>query len=131
MTTDKYTQLLDMQLLHRIWGSDLELALQEVNFWDELLGTLGTGLDPAMANARTWQIEIDQLHHFRRLATRLLGDLQTLDKDVADGVRRDHVLDTETRLDQQYLRVAMDSFLSDFRPFKTEIRHFLVAQPTF
>lgn len=131
MNAKKYHQLSEVHLLHRIWQNELELALQEVTFWETLLAVLNEGVDPAPASLDTWRQEIDQLHHFRRLSTRLLKEIQTVNEQIATGVRFDHVLDGETRLDHQYLRESMDSFHTDFRAFKTEIRQYMVAQPTF
>ncbi|MBC8151717.1 MAG: hypothetical protein H7Z72_02285 [Bacteroidetes bacterium] len=131
MKAEKYHQLSEVHLMQRIWRNELELAAQEVRFWEDLLGTLGEGLDPGVTGADTWQAEIDQLHHFQRLTKRLLDEIHTVDTEVADGVREGHVLDGETRLDHRYLRREMDSFHTDFRAFKTEIRKYMVAQPTF
>lgn len=129
MRTDKYRQLSDIQLLHRIWRSELDLALQEVNFWEDLLGALNENLDPV--TTETWQMELGQLHHFRRLIKRLQEEMRDLDKAIATGVLFDKVLDTDTRLDQQYLREEMDSFHADFRAFKTEIRKYIASEPAF
>lgn len=126
-----YRQLTSAHLLHRIWHNELELALQEVNFWEELLGTLSEVEHPKAAEAQTWQTELNQLHHFRRLTKRLLDDIQTVDQQLAMGVRFDNVLDKETRLDHQYLREEMDSFHADFRTFKTNIRQYMVTKTTF
>ncbi|WP_338869002.1 hypothetical protein WBJ53_19005 [Spirosoma sp. SC4-14] len=131
MTTEKYRQLTDVHLLHRIWHSELELALQEVNFWEDLLGTLNENLDPNQRAIENWQHEIGQLHHFRRLTKRLMEEIDGVEKEVAMSVRTDHVLDADTRLDHQYLREEMDSFHADFRAFKNEIRRYTVATPTF
>lgn len=131
MKAEKYRQLTEVHLLHRIWRNDLELALQEVNFWEDLLGTLGEGLDSTVTDAETWKAEVSQLHHFRRLINRLLEEIQETDRQVAAGVQFEHILDADTRQNHQYLRIEMDSFLADFRAFKTEIRPYLVALPTF
>lgn len=131
MNADKYRQLNEVHLLHRIWQNELELARQETRFWEELLGTLGEGLDPAVTDADTWQAEISQLHQFQRRTQRLLADIRTINSEVAAGVKTNHVLDTETRLDHQYLRAEMDSFHADFRAFKNVIRQYLIDQPTF
>lgn len=132
MRTEKYRQLTDVHLLNRIWCSDLEIALHEVSFWEDLLNALDGELEPAPATYDdTWKTELGQLHHFRRLIKRLLGEKQELNKQVAAGVRVDHVLDTDTRLNHQYLREEMDSFHADFRAFKTEIRPYVTTQPTF
>ncbi|GAB4026356.1 hypothetical protein [Spirosoma gilvum] len=131
MKPEKYHQLTDVNLLHRIWRSELELSLQEVNFWEDLLGTLNENMDPTSTPTDTWQTELSQLHHFRRLIKRLLNDIQETSEQVALGVRFDQVLDKETRLNQQYLREEMDSFHGDFRVFKHEIRQYISAQPAF
>ncbi|GAB4006283.1 hypothetical protein GCM10028808_07940 [Spirosoma migulaei] len=131
MRTEKYRQLNQVHLLHRIWRNELSLAIQEVNFWEDMLGSLGEGMSPAVTDDETWKAEISQLHHFRRLINRLLEEMQTIDSEVAAGVRFDHVLDTGTRQDHQFLREEMDSFHADFRTFKAEIRNYIVAQPTF
>jgi hypothetical protein len=131
MNADKYRQLNEVHLLHRIWQNELELALQEVNFWEELLGTLSEGLDPSVTDSASWKAEISQLHHFQRLSKRLLDNIKTIDSEVAAGVKTGHGLDTESRLDHQYLRTEMDSFHSDFRTFKSIIRQYMIDQPTF
>ena len=71
MKAEKYSQLSEVHLLQRIWRNELELAAQEVKFWEDLLGTLGEGLDPGVTDADTWQTETNQLHHFQRLTKRL------------------------------------------------------------
>ncbi|RYF78469.1 MAG: hypothetical protein EOO39_01385 [Cytophagaceae bacterium] len=83
MKSTTYRQLTSVHLLHRIWHNELELALQEVTFWEELLGTLSEVEHPKAAEAQTWQTEINQLHHFRRLTKRLLDDIQTVDQQLA------------------------------------------------
>lgn len=131
MKAEKYSQLSEVHLLQRIWRNELELAAQEVKFWEDLLGTLGEGMDPGVTDADTWQAEVRQLQHFQRLTKRLLNEIHTVDTAVASGVREGHVLAGETRLDHHHLRQEMDSFHADFRAFKTEIRQYMVAQPTF
>ncbi|MBO0951798.1 hypothetical protein [Fibrella forsythiae] len=131
MKATTYRQLTSVHLLHRIWHNELELALQEVLFWQELLGTLSEVEHPKAAEAQTWQTEINQLHHFRRLITRLRNDVQTVDQELAMSVRFEHVPAKETRLDHQYLREEMDSFHADFRTFKASIRQFIVTKTTF
>ncbi|CCH53784.1 hypothetical protein BN8_02906 [Fibrisoma limi BUZ 3] len=131
MNKEKYRQLIDVHVLHQIWTSELQLALQEVDFWEKLLGTLNEGLDPTLTDEKSWRNELSQLHHFRRLTTRLLDEIRLINAEVADGVRTNSVLNRENRLDHQYLRLEVASFLADFRKFRTEIRHYLVAQPTF
>lgn len=117
--------------MHRIWRSELELAILEIQFWEDLLGTLSEGLEPTVTDADTWKAELGQLHHFRRFASQLLEEIPTVDEQIARGVQFDHELDADTRQNHQYLREAMDNFHADFRTFKTEIRQYLVAQPTF
>lgn len=131
MRAQKYNQLSEVHLLQRIWRNELELAAQEVKFWEDLLSTLGEGLAPGVTDADTWQAEINQLRQFGRLTKRLLDEIHTIDAEVAEGVQSGHVLNSETRLDHRYLRQEMDSFHTDFRAFKTEIRRYMVAQPTF
>lgn len=131
MKAEKYRQLTDVHLLQRIWRNELELALQEVDFWEKLLGTLSEGLDARVTDSDTWKAELSQLHHFRRLAKRLLDEIKEIDEQVAAGVRVDHVLDADTRLNHQYLRQEMDSFHTDFRTFKSDIRQYMILQPTF
>lgn len=132
MKAETYRQLTDVHLLNRIWGSDLEIALHEVNFWEILLNSLDADLDPVPAtHDETWKKELGQLHHFRKVIKRLQEDLKMLDEQLAFGVRGDHVLDTDTRQNHQNLREEMDHFHADFRAFKTEIRHYVTAQPTF
>ncbi|XWW48181.1 hypothetical protein JYG30_12405 [Fibrella sp. USSR17] len=131
MRTSTYHKLTDVRLLHRIWHNELELAQHEVIFWKDLLGTLSEVTHPKEANAQTWQLEIDQLHHFKRLTTRLLDEIATVDQQLAMGVRSNHVLDKETRIDHRYLREEMDSFHADFRTFKATIRQYVVTKTTF
>ena len=132
MKTEKYRHLTDMHLLNRLWRNDLEVALHEVNLWKILLNSLNADLDPVPStHDKTWKTELGQLHHFRRLIKRLLEEVQDLDNQLAAGVRVDYVLDADTRLNNKYLREEMDRFHSDFRAFKTEIRQYVTAQPTF
>ncbi|MGF7216217.1 hypothetical protein GGR92_002382 [Spirosoma lacussanchae] len=131
MKPEKYRQLTEAHLLHRIWRNELELALQEVNFWEELLGTLNEITVAGAEADTTWTAELSQLHHFRRLSKRLLQDIDTLESEVAKGVRLGRILDAETRLDHQYLRTEMDSFHTDFRTFKTDIRRYMTELPAF
>lgn len=131
MKIAKYRQLTQVHLVHKIWRSELELALQEVTFWEQLLGALGEGLDAHVTDADTWKGELSQLHHFRRTGKRLLQEVNEVDEQLASGVRGNHGLDADTRLNHQYLRQEMDSFHTDFRAFKSEIRQYIVLQPTF
>lgn len=131
MKTEKYRQLSEVHLMQRIWRSELELALLELDFWEDLLDTLNQSFHADVTDADTWRVEIGQLHHFRRLSKRLLGEIEAINGEVAIGVRIGQVMDKESRLDHQYLRREMDSFHADFRAFKTEIRQFMVVQPTF
>ncbi|GAB3949643.1 hypothetical protein GCM10028805_26240 [Spirosoma harenae] len=129
MKAEKYRKLMEVHMLHRIWRNELELALQEVNFWEELFNTLSIGQD-FTEDSIDWQNEVGQLHHFRRLCTRLLEEIKQLEGQLTHGVQIAHVLDADTRLNHQYIREAMDSFHTDFRRFKTEIRQYLVEQFT-
>ncbi|RIV17703.1 hypothetical protein DYU11_31160 [Fibrisoma montanum] len=131
MKNQKYHQLIDVHVLHQIWTSELQLALQEIDFWEKLLGTLNESLDPTITDENSWRNKLNQLHHFRRLAGRLLDEIRLVNAEVADGVRADSVLNRENRLDHQYLRMAMASFSADFRLFRAGIRRYLIAQPTF
>ncbi|GAB4020167.1 hypothetical protein [Spirosoma koreense] len=132
MKDDPFRQLISLQLVHRIWQSDLDIALREVNFWEDLLTSLDNDLAPnETTHDNTWQKELSQLHHFRRLIRRLQEDLQTLDQHVAASVRIGHVPDEDMRSNHDYLRAEMDRFHADFRAFKTEIRQYLTSQHTF
>ena len=131
MNKEKYRQLIDVHVLHQIWTSELQLALQEVDFWEKLLGTLNEGLDPTITDEKSWRNELSQLHHFRRLATRLLDEIRLINAEVADGVRTNSVLNRENRLDHRYLWMEMVSFSAGFRTFRAGIRRHLVAQSTF
>ncbi len=131
MKPAKYRQLSQIHLLHQIWQSDLELAQNEVVFWEDLLCKLNERVEPGVVESELWRTEIDQLHHFHRLIKQLLAEIQEVNKAVAHGVQTGYVLTNEVRLDHDFLRTEMDSFHADFREFKTEIRHYMVAQPTF
>ncbi|QIP15142.1 hypothetical protein G8759_22210 [Spirosoma aureum] len=132
MKSEKYGLLTAVHILNRIWCNDLEIALHEVNFWEDLLISLDVDIDAVTStHDDTRKTELGRLHHFRRLVKRLLEEIQNLDKQMATRVCINHVLDTDTRLNHQYLREEMDSFQADFRIFKTEIRQYVTAQPTF
>ncbi len=125
MKTETYKELVDVHLQNRIWRNELELALLEIDFWEDLHETNTTANQPATKDS----VEImSQLHHYQRLAQRLLGEVEQQDLEVADGVRVNRILTTPTPDDRKYLREQMDTFRVNFQRFKNDIRQFFVTQ---
>jgi hypothetical protein len=131
MTSEKYKQLTDVHVQHQIWSKELELALMELNFWDELVTSFSHQRNPGQEPGDDWHEETGRLHSFQRLVRQLTTELQSLNKEVADGVQANKILNPETRSGHQYLRQQMDSFHTDFQIFKNEMRQYVIAQPEF
>jgi hypothetical protein len=58
----------------------------------------------------------------------LSTELHAVESELAAGVSTGHPLDTDTRLDHQYLREEMDAFHTDFWAFKTTLRQYIAHQ---
>lgn len=127
MTTDKYKKLIDVHLQHRIWRNELEMALMEIDFWEDLVGKneQDTFETPKMIDM------VSQLHHYQRLSQQLLADVQEQEMQVAFGVKNKRILTPPTLDDYTYLREKMDDFHTNFHGFKTKIREFVSSQPSF
>lgn len=125
MKNETYKELVDVHLQNRIWRNELELSLLEIDFWEDLHED---NTRPSQATSED-SIEImSQLHHYQRLAQRLLGELQQHDQEVAEGVRINRILNSPTPDDRKYMREQMDTFRINFQRFKSDIRKFFVAQ---
>lgn len=128
MKTKEYKELVDVHLQHRIWRNELEMAMIEIDFWEEILEKQKkeAGEEPVPGEADI----MSYLHRYQRLSQELLAELQQQDKQVADGVKNNRVLSPPTMDDHKYLREHMDTFRADFREFKDKVRHFVIAQPS-
>jgi hypothetical protein len=125
MKTATYKELVDVHLQNRIWRNELELALLEIDFWEDLHET---NVRPSSATAEESAEIMSQLHHYQRLGQQLLGEVQQQDQEVAEGVRINRILNSPTPDDRKYLREQMDTFRVNFQRFKNDIRQFFVAQ---
>lgn len=123
---DKYKKLIDVHLQHRIWRNELEMALMEIDFWEDLVGKIEqNAIDaPQMIDM------VGQLHHYQRLSQQLLADVQEQEMQVAFGVKNKRVLTPPTLDDYTYLREEMIDFHANFHKFKTKIREFVISQPS-
>ncbi|MFN3849845.1 MAG: hypothetical protein ACK4NY_10465 [Spirosomataceae bacterium] len=120
---NKYSQLSHVHFEHRLWKNELEMIAQETDFF------LGVVEDmPLDATNLEKGYFINQFHHFQRLIKRLLQELATLQKTVADGVIEENILDSEQKLDHKYMREEMDYFEQDYKAVKKKFRDFVATQ---
>ena len=121
----KYYQLNHVHFQNRLWRNELEMIQHEVGFFLEIISEIPTD-DGNLLNANKHAF-ISQFHHFQRLTQRLLEELDSLEKEIADGVLRDNILDKIQLLDHQYLKDEMDYLEEDYRTTKSKFKEFVVS----
>jgi hypothetical protein len=125
---NKYSQLSHTHFQNRIWRNELEMMQKETDFFLNIVEEIGKLEDTARNKEQEWFI--NQFHHFQRLIKQLTGELQSIEKGLADGVLNEKILDKEQRLDQQYFKEEMDYFEQDYREVKNRFRKFIANAET-
>jgi hypothetical protein len=125
---NKYSQLSHTHFQNRIWRNELEMMQKETDFFLNIVEEIGKLEDTARSKEQEWFI--NQFHHFQRLIKQLTGELQSIEKGLADGVLNDKILDKEQRSDQQYFKEEMDYFEQDYREVKNRFRAFIANSET-
>ncbi|MCU0324199.1 MAG: hypothetical protein MUF45_02960 [Spirosomaceae bacterium] len=120
---NKYSQLSHAHFEHRLWKNELEMIAQETDFFLSVVEDMPLGV-PNLEK----EYFINQFHHFQRLIKRLLQELATLQKTVAEGVLDENILDSEQKLDHKYMREEMDYFEQDYKAVKKKFRGFIAAR---
>jgi hypothetical protein len=121
----KYYQLTHVHFQNRLWRNELETIQHEVEFFLEIVDEMPTD-DSTSLNANKQSFR-GQFHHFQRLTLRLMDELQTLEKEIAEGVLNDNILDNIQNLDHEYLKEEMDYLEEDYRIAKKKFKEFVVA----
>lgn len=127
MKNSKTYQLSHAHFEHRLWKNELELVAQEATFFlkvldDYKIKTLGNS-----HNALLVAEFVNHFHHYQRLTKRLLSELGDVEKELAQGVLNNNILDTEQKKDHQYLSEEMKYFESDYRETKHKFRGFIAS----
>ncbi len=127
MTTSKMHQLNHAHFEHKLWRNELELVSQEASFFLKTLDEYKTKTISQSHDSLVVAEFVKQFHHFQRLTKRLLEELSMIEKEVAQGVKEDNILDGEQRKDRAYLHEEMKYFESDYRETKYRFRNFIAT----
>jgi hypothetical protein len=127
MANDKLKQLSHVHFEQQLWHKELEMIENESIFFLKLLETLQTEQLIASKNEKTVGEYLNRIHHFQRITKRLSEELHSIEKEMAEGVIQDNVLDKEQRLDHQYFREEMDYLEQDYRNFKSNLKTFIAT----
>ena len=119
---NKFSQLSHTHFQYRIWRNELELMQKETDFFLSIVEEIAA-LDTSGKTEQNWFI--NQFHHFQRLIKQIQAELSRVEKELAEGVVQDNILDKEQRLDHQYLKEEMDYFEQDYRSVKSKFRAFI------
>ena len=119
---NKFSQLSHTHFQYRIWRNELELMQKETDFFLSIVEEIAA-LDTSGKTEQNWFI--NQFHHFQRLIKQIQAELSRVEKELAEGVLQDNILDKEQRLDHQYLKEEMDYFEQDYRSVKSKFRAFI------
>lgn len=127
MTTSKMNQLNHAHFEHKLWRNELELVAQEATFFLKTLDEYKTKTIFQSHDSLIVAEFVRQFHHFQRLTKRLLEELTLIEKEIAQGVISDNILDGEQRKDRAYLNEEMKYFESDYRETKYRFRNFIAT----
>ncbi len=127
MTTSKMHQLNHAHFEHKLWRNELELVAQEATFFLKTLDEYKTKTISQSHDSLIVAEFVKQFRHYQRLTKRLLEELTVVEKEIAQGVMADNILDGEQRKDRAYLNEEMKYFESDYRETKYRFRNFIAT----
>ncbi len=127
MTTSKMHQLNHAHFEHKLWRNELELVAQEATFFLKTLDEYKTKTISQSHDSLIVAEFVKQFRHYQRLTKRLLEELTIVEKEIAQGVMADNILDGEQRKDRAYLNEEMKYFESDYRETKYRFRNFIAT----
>lgn len=127
MTTSKMHQLNHAHFEHKLWRNELELVAQEATFFLKTLDEYKTKTISQSHDSLIVAEFVKQFRHYQRLTKRLLEELTVVEKEIAQGVMADNILDGEQRKDRGYLNEEMKYFESDYRETKYRFRDFIAT----
>ncbi|AFK01523.1 hypothetical protein Emtol_0369 [Emticicia oligotrophica DSM 17448] len=130
MTASKLHQLEHAHFEHKLWRNELELVSQEATFFLNILDDYKVKTNTQSQESPVVAELVKQFRHFQRLTKRLLEELSVIEKEVAEGVMSDNVLDSEQRKDRAYLNEEMKYFEADYREIKYRFRSFIANHET-
>lgn len=130
MTASKLHQLEHAHFEHKLWRNELELVSQEATFFLNILDDYKVKTNSQSQESPVVAEFVKQFRHFQRLTKRLLEELSVIEKEVAEGVMSDNVLDSEQRKDRAYLNEEMKYFEADYREIKYRFRSFIANHET-
>jgi len=112
---------------HKLWRNELELVAQEATFFLKTLDEYKTKTISQSHDSLIVAEFVKQFRHYQRLSKRLLEELTVVEKEIAQGVMADNILDGEQRKDRAYLNEEMKYFESDYRETKYRFRNFIAT----
>lgn len=127
MTTSKMHQLNHAHFEHKLWRNELELVAQEATFFLKTLDEYKTKTISQSHDSLIVAEFVKQFRHYQRLTKRLFEELTVVEKEIAQGVMADNILDGEQRKDRAYLNEEMKYFESDYRETKYRFRNFIAT----
>ncbi|WP_394993667.1 hypothetical protein [Emticicia sp.] len=130
MTTSKTYQLNHAHFEHKLWRNKIETVAQESTFFLKILDEYKIITLSNSKNSLLVAEFVNQFHHYQRLTKRLLLELTTIEKELAQGVLDDNIFDNEQKKDHQYLNEEMKYFEFDYRETKTKFRDFIASYKT-
>ena len=122
MTSTKLAQVARVHFEHRLWKNELEAAQQETTFFMNILSELKTRTIHDTHNSLLVASFFKQFQHFERLMKRLLEEIHSIEKEIADSYSNGVFYDKEQKKDHQYLS---EDFEFDYRENKSAFKKFV------
>lgn len=107
--------LQNMHFEHMLWQNELEFTRREIAIFERFLANKEGSISPERVNSM-----MSQLHHFMRLATKILDEITSNEKQLC----LDEKTCGDAKDDYRYLREEMFYFEQNYRQFKKEFRAF-------
>lgn len=117
---DTMKTLQRMHFEHTLWQNLLEFAQNELPILEQFL----ENSDRSFLEKDKVEI-LSKLHHFERLADKLMKSLMAHKGDLATEVQTDQIKDATLRNDHSYLRDEMFLFEQNYAAFKREFKDFI------
>lgn len=130
MTASKINQLSHAHFEHKLWRNEIELVSQEATFFLKVLNDYKVKTISHSHNSLVVAEFVKQFHHFQRLTKRLLEELNLIEKEIAQGVLSENILDNEQKKDHEYMKEEMKYFEYDYRETKASFRNFIANYET-
>ena len=117
---DTMKTLQRMHFEHTLWQNLLEFAQNELPILEQFLESS----DRSFSEKEKVE-QLSKLHHFERLADKLMKSLMAHKSDLATEIQTNSIKDASLRDDHKYLRDEMFIFEQNYGAFKRAFREFI------